>query len=95
MTFVMIDHKVANYAKWKREVKSAVTMRKAAGEKCFYACRNSKRPNQVMVWCEWDTMARAKKFMKSRELREGMKKAGVVGKPVISFFDRMDDWSVK
>jgi hypothetical protein len=95
MFFVMIEHQVANYAKWKREVKSVAHWRKAAGEKCFYACRNSKSPNTVMVWCEWDAAARAKKTMKSAELRKRMKAAGVVGKPKISFFDRMDVMSVK
>ena len=95
MSFVMICHKVANYEKWKRVVKSAANWRKASGEKCFYACRNSKSPNEVMVWCEWDTAARARKFMKSAELRKRMKEAAVVGKPEVSFFNRMDDLSAK
>ena len=90
MPYVMISHKVANYAKWKRTVKAVAEMRKAAGEKCFYASRDSKSPNDVIVWCEWDTTARMKKFMNSPELRQEMEKAGVVGKPVVSFFDKMD-----
>lgn len=95
MSFVMIQHRVANYAKWKRGVKSAAAWRKASGEKSFYACRNGKSPNNVMVWCEWDTMERARKFVRSAELRKRMKEVGVVGKPVVAFFDRMDDLSVK
>jgi hypothetical protein len=91
----MIRHSIANYAKWKRVVKSFARWRKASGEKCLYACRNSKSPNAVMVWCEWDTAARAKKFMKSAELRQHMKEAGVVGKPEVSFFNKMDDLSAK
>ncbi len=47
-----------------------------------------------MVWCEWDTAARMKKFMNSAELRQAMEKAGVVGKPTVSFFDKMDVMSV-
>jgi len=90
MPYVMISHKVANYAKWKRVVNAFADFRKASGEKCFYACRDSKKPNEVMVWCEWDTTARMKKFMNSDELRQAMGKAGVVGKPAISFFDKMD-----
>ena len=86
----MISHKVANYAKWKRAVKSFAAFRKASGEKCFYVCRDSQRPNDVMVWCEWDSAAQMKKFMKSAELRQAMKKVGVLGRPKISFFDRMD-----
>ena len=95
MFFVMIEHKVSNYAKWKRKVKSLAKWRKASGEKCFYACRNSKSPNSVMVWCEWDTAARAKKFMNSAELRKHMKEVGVVGKPAVSFFNKMDVLTAK
>ena len=94
MPYVMISHKVANYAKWKRGVKAFADLRKASGEKCFYACRDSKQPNDVMVWCEWDTAARMKKFMNSAELCQAMEKVGVVGKPAISFFDKMDVLSV-
>ena len=94
MPYVMISHKVANYAKWKRGVKAFADFRKASGEKCFYACRTSKQPNEVMVWCEWDTGARMKKFVNSAELRQAMEKAGVVGKPEVSFFDKMEVMSV-
>ena len=90
MSYVMISHKVADYAKWKRAVKSFAKFRKASGEKCFYVCRDSKKPNDVMVWCEWDSAARAKKFVKSPELRKAMKAAGVSSKPEVSFYDKME-----
>jgi heme-degrading monooxygenase HmoA len=91
----MISHKVANYAKWKRAVKAFAPFRKASGEKSFYACHSSKTPNDVMVWCEWDTAARMKKFVKSAELRTAMKAGGVISKPEVSFFDRMEVLSVE
>jgi hypothetical protein len=94
MFFVMIRHKVANYAKWKRGVKAFAKFRKASGEKCFYVCRGSKSPNDLLVWCEWDTAARAKKFIKSAELRQAMKGAGVISKPEVSFWDKMEVLSV-
>ena len=94
MPYVMIRHKVANYAKWKRAVNEFAKFRKASGEKCFYVCRNSKSPNYLMVWCEWDTAARMKEFIKSAELRKAMKGAGVISKPAIQMFDRMDVLSV-
>ena len=95
MPYVMIHHKVADYAKWKRAVRGAAKWRKASGEKCFYVCRDSKRPKDLLVWCEWDTKARMRKFVKSAELRKAMKAAGVVGKPHIAFYDRMDVLTVK
>jgi quinol monooxygenase YgiN len=95
MFFVMVRHKVANYAKWKRVVDSHAKWRKEAGEKCFYVCRSSKSPNDLLVWCEWANAARAKKFVRSPKLRVAMKAAGVVGKPEISFWDKMEVLSVR
>ena len=94
MSSVMIRHKVANYAKWKRGVVAAKTWRKASGEKSLYVCRSSKNPNDLLVWCEWDNAARMKKFMKSAELRKAMKGAGVLGKPEVSFYGTMEDLTV-
>jgi hypothetical protein len=95
MSYVMVSHKVANYAKWKRAVNSHAKWRKESGEKCFYVCRSSKSPNDLLVWCEWDTPARLKKFFRSAELRKAMKGGGVIGKPEVSFYDKMEVLSVK
>ena len=94
MSYVMIRHKVANYAKWKRAVRAFKTFRKASGEKCFYVCRSSKNPNDLTIFCSWDTAARMRKFAKSVELRKAMKGAGVISKPEIVFFGSMEDLSV-
>jgi len=94
MSYVLLRHRVANYAKWKRVVTAASAWRKASGEKSFYVCRNSKNPNDLMVWCEWDTTARMQKFVRSAELRKRMKEAGVSSKPEIHFFNKMEDLSV-
>ena len=93
MPYVMIQHKVANYAKWKREVQAFAPLRKASGEKSFYVCRGSKSPNDLLVWCEWDTAARMKEFVKSGELRKAMAEAGVISKPDIGFYGAMEDLS--
>ena len=93
MPYVMISHKVANYAKWKRTVLDFAKFRKASGEKSFCVCRSSKDPNDLLVWCEWDTTARMMKFLKSSDLRKAMKAAGVISKPVISFYNKMEDLS--
>ena len=94
MPSVLIRHKVAHYASWKRAVKAFAPFRKASGEKCFCVCRSAKSPNDLTVYCAWDTMARMKKFMKSADLRKAMKAAGVLGKPEITLFKTMEDLSV-
>lgn len=95
MPYVMVRHKVANYAKWKSAVKSHADWRRESGEKCLFVCRADKNPNDLLVWCEWDTAARMKKFVKSPKLRKAMKEAGVVGKAEVSLWGKMDDLSVR
>jgi len=95
MPFIMIRHKVANYARWKRGAQAVAKLRQDSGEKCFYVCRGSKDTNDLLIWCEWDTTARMKKFASSPELRAAMKNAGVIGKPEVSFYGKMEDLSVR
>jgi quinol monooxygenase YgiN len=94
MSYVLIRHKVANYAKWKRVVHAAKAWRKASGEKSFQVFRSSSAPNDLTIVCSWDSIARMRKFLESAELRERMKQAGVVGQPEIHFFSKGEDLSV-
>ena len=94
MSYVTIHHEVADYAKWKRGVKAAAKWRKASGEKSFYVCRSSKNANDLVVFCAWDTAARMRKFVKSAALRKAMKEVGVISRPEVSFFSKMEDLSV-
>lgn len=94
MPYVIIRHKVADYAKWKRAVNAFKKFRQTSGETSFHVLRGSKKPNDLTVCCGWDNTNRLKKFMKSKELRKAMKEAGVVGKPEIGFFSKKEDLSV-
>ena len=94
MPLVLIRHKVANYAKWKRAVRRFAKFRKVSGEKCFKVFRASNSPNDLTVLCRWSTPAKMKKFIKSAELRNGMKAAGVVSRPEVRFFSASEDLTV-
>ncbi len=95
MPFVLLRHRVADYAKWKRVVHAAAAFRKANGELSFEVLRGSDDPDDVTVICEWASAAKARKFVESDELRKRMKAAGVVGKPKIQFFGKAEDLSVR
>ena len=86
MSYVLVRHKVANYAKWKRVVQAAKPGRKASGEKSFQVFRSSSAPNDLAVVCRWDSTARMRRFVESAEPRERMKQAGVAGRLEILYF---------
>jgi quinol monooxygenase YgiN len=94
MSYVLVRHKVADYAKWKRTVRSAAAWRKASGELSFQVFRSSVDPNDLTVLCRWAGAAQMKKFVESAELRERMQQAGVINKPDIQFFSKAEDLSV-
>ena len=90
MTYVMVRHKVKDYRKWKQAVQNHADMRKSSGERSFRLFRSAEDPNNVTVLCEWENMAKARKFINSGELREAMRRAGVIGKPQIHFFNQSE-----
>jgi heme-degrading monooxygenase HmoA len=81
---------VADYGKWKRVVNRKKNWRKQSGEKTFEVYRGSNNPNDLTVICTWDSSARMQKFIKSAELREAMQEAGVISKPDIQFYSKVD-----
>ncbi len=93
MSYVLIRHKVANYAKWKQAVHAAAAWRKASGEVSFQVYRGSSDPNDLTVVCAWANAAKMRKFMESPELRERMEQAGVISKPEVQFFSKSEDLS--
>jgi hypothetical protein len=43
---------------------------------------------------EWDTKEHATKFVESEDLKKTMQEAGVVTKPEVHFFEKIEDFSV-
>ena len=87
---MVVQHKVADYERWDRGFTGALPFRRNAGEISSYILHNPGDPNLVIVWFEWDTLARAQAFAASPALADGMAAAGVVSEPTFQFwtFDR-------
>ena len=77
MITIDIRHKVEDFAHWKRTFEAARAVREAAGELgCrIYTVHGS--PNDVVVSLDWDSLDRARAFLSSTQLSEGMARAGV------------------
>lgn len=90
MPYVMIHHKVADFAKWKPVFDEHGAARKAAGSKGGYLFQSADDPNDVIGLLEWDSIENARAFAASDDLREAMQRAGVVSEPTIVFMDASD-----
>jgi quinol monooxygenase YgiN len=89
MAFILVSYKIENYKRWKNTFNDAFEMRKKCGERSYRVFKSSDNPNEMVVLQEWDSLASARRFSKSKKLRHCMEKAGVVGKPDIVFLKEM------
>jgi quinol monooxygenase YgiN len=87
MASMLIQHKVKNFAEWKKVFDSSSGLRASSGELSTQIFRDSSDPNSLTVINKWNSMENAQKFAHSPELKAAMEKAGVVGAPSIHFLN--------
>jgi len=86
-SLMIVKHKVANYAKWKPAYESHDSTRLANGLHSYVIARGTEDSNMVMVVMKMDDVNKAKALASSPELKERMKKGGVMGAPSIDFLE--------
>jgi antibiotic biosynthesis monooxygenase len=77
MPYLLVRHKVADYAKWKEAFDAGISLRRVAGEKNFRIFQSASDSNDLVMLFEWADMAKARQFMGSPVLKAGMQRCGV------------------
>ncbi|MDP4262929.1 MAG: hypothetical protein Q8941_10385 [Bacteroidota bacterium] len=86
---MVIQHKVANYAKWKPFYDGHDSARKANGLSNYVIARGIDDSNMVLIALKMSDIDKAKAMGGSQELKDRMKKAGVIGAPTISYVEEV------
>ena len=86
-SFVLVRHKVRDFAEWKRGYDAHLPKRTEAGLTEKHLLRGASDPNEVVLLLEAKDQNRAKAFVESVDLRETMQKVGVVDKPDVYFLN--------
>ncbi len=89
MASMMVQHKVKDYAEWRKVFEAHEGLRKSSGELSHQIFRDVSDPNKLVTLNTWKSLADAQKFASSPELREAMKEAGVEGIPLVTFLDEV------
>lgn len=76
-TRVLILHRVADYAAWKKVFDGAAGIRYAAGERDFHVLRDDVDPDLVVHYSTWTSAEAAREFFESDELVAIRAEAGV------------------
>ena len=87
MAYMFVRHSVKDYDAWKVIFDSVADLRRENGERSYQILRQGNGSNEVFALFEWDNLDNAKKYASSPELRAAMERAGVTGKPDISFLE--------
>jgi heme-degrading monooxygenase HmoA len=90
MPYMVVRHKVMDYAKWKPIYDQHAATRKASGSKKAHLFRNADNPNEIIILFEWDDLGKARSFARSDDLVKTMQKAGVSDKPDIYFLEEIE-----
>jgi heme-degrading monooxygenase HmoA len=90
MPYMLVQHTVEDYAKWKSAFDRNGANRQAAGSNGGFVLRNAEDGNEMTVLLKFDTLKGARAFATSAELRETMQRAGVVGQPKVTYLEEAD-----
>lgn len=85
VNYMLVRHKVRDFAEWKRGYETHYPKRKEAGLTEKYLLRDVNDSNEVIVLFEARDVNQARAFAESADLREAMEKFGVADKPDIFF----------
>ncbi len=90
MPYLLIRHTVQDYGKWKPVFDEHDATRRASGCKSTRLFRSAENPNETTILFEWDSLDNARRFVQSQDLRETMRRAGVVGEPEVRYLNDVD-----
>ena len=87
MASTLVQHKVKDFAEWKKVFDSEAKFLSTNGALGAQVFREASDPNCVTVIQKWASMEHAQKMTESPELRSKMQNAGVLVPPTITFMN--------
>ena len=89
---MLMQFKVADYAKWYAKFESRDSIRKPYGLTNYVAGKGLDDPKRVIVFLKMDDVAKAKELTASQGMKDRMKEAGVTGPATFTYLETvMDD----
>jgi len=92
---VVVTHDVENYDTWKQAFDQHAAARWSAGVVATHVNRHADVEGRISVYIAGTDAAKLDGFLKSRDLMETMKDAGVKGPPHVAVVTPIEDLTVK
>ena len=89
---MLMQFKVADYAKWHAKFETRDSVRKPYGLTNYVAGKGLDDPSRVIVFLKMEDPVKAKELTASQGMKDRMKEAGVTGTPQFTYLETvMDD----
>lgn len=82
---MLVQLKVKDYSTWRKVYDANVDFRRSSGALSDKIFHDESDPNKVVILFGWDSLADAKKFASSPQLKANQQKAGILGEPNVSY----------
>lgn len=87
MSYMLVQHEVEDFARWKAVFDSKVDLRQANGEVSAQIFHDAQDSNKLTLLFEWDSLEHARQYAQNPALKAAMQEAGVMGPPTIHFLN--------
>lgn len=81
MHYLLVKHKIADFAQWKRVFENNATAAQKAGIEFEHIFRDTTDTGLVFVLCRIDDLSKAKAFTQSQGASDSARRGGVIGTP--------------
>lgn len=90
MSYVLVRITVEDFEKWKAVFEQAGSLRQSYGSKGVRVFRSVDKPNEAVIVGEYEDLERARQLFQSEEFRAATQRAGVTGRPEVSFLEEVE-----
>ncbi len=84
MAWIHVRHRVEDYNRWKEVYDGLSELKLRYGWERYRVFQVAGDRNDLLVMDEFDTVEQARSFLDSKDFRNAMQLAGVVGTPEVS-----------
>ncbi len=81
MPYLLVKHKVEDFAQWKRVFEENGPAARAGGLELLRVLRDTADPNMVFVFCRVNDINKAQAFTQAGQVSDSAKRGTVIGTP--------------
>ena len=90
MPYVLVQHTVADYAKFRLVFDDDSQRRRRLGSNGWRLLRSIDNPQEYVALFQWEDVEKARGFATSFELQEAVEWAGVVGSATVTVLEEVE-----